>query len=80
MAPKAPELFPDDTEYILSAGCGRILNITPDMVRKMRRAGQICPVFITRGGVAVYDKNSIEELAKERAEASKKRPRGGQTA
>jgi len=51
---------------IETAGAAKILDVSVDRVRQLRRAGQLQPVYVTPSGRALFARESVVELARER--------------
>lgn len=56
----------DADVLLLSAGAGRILNLTPAGVRALERRGEL-PAERTESGVRLFSRVDVERLARERA-------------
>jgi hypothetical protein len=55
------------TEYLTPADVGRIAGVTPGAVRALTARGRLPVAAITAGGVHLYDRETAERYAAERA-------------
>lgn len=71
MRRKAPQI--DRDHLLTSSDAGRILNITPEAVRYLRRVGKLPAALITKGGMRLFLLADVEKVraARERNRATK---------
>jgi DNA-binding transcriptional MerR regulator len=57
-------------ELLETAEAGRILSVTPAMVRLLARQGRLRPAVLTRRGQRLYRREDVEVLARARRKRS----------
>jgi hypothetical protein len=62
---EVPLILPDE-QYLTTTDVARRIGRSADRVRQLRRAGQLSPVYITAGGIAVYRLADVEAYILER--------------
>jgi hypothetical protein len=56
-----------------AADAGKVLDLTPGMVRVLVETGRLRPVAITPRGVRLFEPRDVEALARERRERQRQR-------
>jgi DNA-binding transcriptional MerR regulator len=57
----------DTKSYLTSIDVGRVLNVTPDRIRQLARAGRLRPTLVLPRGQRLFSAEDVETFRRQRA-------------